>query len=1261
MELFQGQALSALSAFFRARANRQATVYVDKNAVRAAAAAEQRFWAPIQSLFSSGRTISLFRVLLHPAYRAALKAFIAHHPRVAVNGHYEPRRFWHSLFLSGLFFRGAREVVRAQTSSLPAGGIHDRWNAYWEKLIASRNPLKYVFPAGMGEEIAMTWGKELIPVKEAEDVQALRDIRKEILDEKGEWPGKEKGDAVVEALAAGRTKDVFACLLIRPMLGTIGYFLAHKIPKTETAEEHVEILEFGVLPPYRNKFERYAKRMVGLALYRLTQVLPAWTLVTAVNWSSSPRAQTILESAGFVADNPDSDRFEFRVPSPQEIHFRSEDRIPMQQYIGYLSYGALLGAICREILVPLAEELENNISPQEALENVFASDVVLQRIAQEKYLTLSERSNMIALLARYLFGREMDEERFVQELSLGGDREVFLLSHARNAFKILVNSALNEYGVPFAELVDRFRETNSRRSLYDSLIMQRAIDLYRSDPFDIGSGPRWSVADSSEDQKNIAVLNKWIYGLVEQTFREEEDLDFMSSLIRHDVTEETLEPNQVIFPADVPGENFFIIKEGRVRVEAPTFERTLTAGSYFGEISILRGKNTSAAVRTMEDPVTVLRFSRRGFQALYERYPAIRAALTKIIDERDAERQALQPKEQKRLAKLTEGERESWHILAFLFLLNLIDRHPRLKDMGITPRRILESDAILNVGLETKLGTEMPLADNVTTYLRRMGHRAIGFDLYARDGQEGVVRGDVQDMSAFADDQFDTLVSVGLFHEDYIGNDAELYRRAAEEFHRVLKDQGVVLLQTTDKNPAFIQALTTAGFQAFDLDEKSSWAGYLLVNNKKAPLTHPDTYRAAVGKLLEERLFGRTHLPDPGISFEELLRESFSPAMLSEKVRVWIQEEFAPTHEAHHFTTIPKAIAFAQSHGGTEEQRKQRVQAAIGIAIAHETSLEANIEAHANYNRQHRADGAALAHPFGDVPAPELTPEQIQAVFHEGVMGHLSADDAAILLAEVLSHVWTSPEMLMRFVEMICMARLSQRLAQEHSDEEIGVLAFSLESLPDHANQLFGFAMELLHHFRPEIIDNLGSFIYLEARRSASSAGASGTERWIYPFPGAEEGLTFFLDPDAWEDAAEVIYHAALQLVGRGTDNNEDILPALTRTADFLKDLLEDRAFERAHLAIAEALAIRLSRLKRDIQEQSAFEKILSPDSDPGNTGPINLDGLSGMGSLGVSAATLPWAWGITFMLVGGIVLWLQARGNRPDEKKSSALLEKAV
>jgi CRP-like cAMP-binding protein len=96
--------------------------------------------------------------------------------------------------------------------------------------------------------------------------------------------------------------------------------------------------------------------------------------------------------------------------------------------------------------------------------------------------------------------------------------------------------------------------------------------------------------------------------------------------------------------AGEPGEEFFLIVDGRVRVDvSPQRQVHLGAGEYFGEMSLLDGEPRSADV-VAEGPVRLLVIRRRHFQKLIEDTPGIAQALLATLCRRvrDAERALIQ-------------------------------------------------------------------------------------------------------------------------------------------------------------------------------------------------------------------------------------------------------------------------------------------------------------------------------------------------------------------------------------------------------------------------------------------------------------------------------------------------------------------------------------------------------------------------------------------------------------------------------------------
>jgi CRP-like cAMP-binding protein len=100
-------------------------------------------------------------------------------------------------------------------------------------------------------------------------------------------------------------------------------------------------------------------------------------------------------------------------------------------------------------------------------------------------------------------------------------------------------------------------------------------------------------------------------------------------------------PGDSIVRAGDPGNAFYVILDGEVRVEPPGRRSvTLKAGDYFGEMSLLDGAPRSADIRAVGE-VTTMVIGRAAFTKLLRGEPQMVSALLRTLATRlrDAQRQ----------------------------------------------------------------------------------------------------------------------------------------------------------------------------------------------------------------------------------------------------------------------------------------------------------------------------------------------------------------------------------------------------------------------------------------------------------------------------------------------------------------------------------------------------------------------------------------------------------------------------------------------
>jgi CRP/FNR family transcriptional regulator, cyclic AMP receptor protein len=100
----------------------------------------------------------------------------------------------------------------------------------------------------------------------------------------------------------------------------------------------------------------------------------------------------------------------------------------------------------------------------------------------------------------------------------------------------------------------------------------------------------------------------------------------------------TFQPDEIIFAEYEPGDSFYLIQAGRVKISKimGDIEKTidiLQPPEFFGEMAILEGAPRSATAQAM-DLVKVLEFNRANFEALMMGNPQIALRLLKLFTKR---------------------------------------------------------------------------------------------------------------------------------------------------------------------------------------------------------------------------------------------------------------------------------------------------------------------------------------------------------------------------------------------------------------------------------------------------------------------------------------------------------------------------------------------------------------------------------------------------------------------------------------------------
>jgi CRP-like cAMP-binding protein len=93
-------------------------------------------------------------------------------------------------------------------------------------------------------------------------------------------------------------------------------------------------------------------------------------------------------------------------------------------------------------------------------------------------------------------------------------------------------------------------------------------------------------------------------------------------------------PGEAIVRAGDPGNAFYVVLDGEVRVELPSGRSVgLEAGDYFGEMALLDGAPRSADI-TAADDVIVMVIGRAAFAKLLRREPQMAAVLLRTLARR---------------------------------------------------------------------------------------------------------------------------------------------------------------------------------------------------------------------------------------------------------------------------------------------------------------------------------------------------------------------------------------------------------------------------------------------------------------------------------------------------------------------------------------------------------------------------------------------------------------------------------------------------
>jgi len=99
------------------------------------------------------------------------------------------------------------------------------------------------------------------------------------------------------------------------------------------------------------------------------------------------------------------------------------------------------------------------------------------------------------------------------------------------------------------------------------------------------------------------------------------------------------DPPEVIVREGDPGTSFFLIEDGEVEVHTqdpsgkPVVLAQLSAGEFFGEVSVLTGKPRTATI-VARTPVTVIEIAKKDLDRIAQRFPEVRTVLQRFYERR---------------------------------------------------------------------------------------------------------------------------------------------------------------------------------------------------------------------------------------------------------------------------------------------------------------------------------------------------------------------------------------------------------------------------------------------------------------------------------------------------------------------------------------------------------------------------------------------------------------------------------------------------
>jgi cAMP-dependent protein kinase regulator len=101
----------------------------------------------------------------------------------------------------------------------------------------------------------------------------------------------------------------------------------------------------------------------------------------------------------------------------------------------------------------------------------------------------------------------------------------------------------------------------------------------------------------------------------------------------------SFDPPEIIVREGEPGTSFFLIEDGEVEVQTqdpsgkPLILAHLSAGEFFGEVSVLTGKPRTATILA-KTPVTVIEISKKDLDRIAGQFPDVRTVLQEFYERR---------------------------------------------------------------------------------------------------------------------------------------------------------------------------------------------------------------------------------------------------------------------------------------------------------------------------------------------------------------------------------------------------------------------------------------------------------------------------------------------------------------------------------------------------------------------------------------------------------------------------------------------------